>query len=317
MVLASSAAVFPMVDALARAQTYPTRPVRILVGFPPGGALDFFARMIGRRLGQRLGQAFLVENRPGAATNVATEEVVRASPDGYTTLMFSSSAFTNAALYRSLNFNFIRDVAPVASIIRGPLVMVVNPSLPVGSVSEFVAYVKSRPGKCAMASAGTGSATHVAGKLFEQMSGIEMLHVPYRGDAPALADMLAGRTDVYFGPLTGSIEYIRTNRLRALAVTTLTRAAILPDVPALAQFVPGYEASLYNGVGVPRLTPVEVVEVLNKEINLVLDDPIVQARFEEMGVAAYATSPSEFGKLIRKETEKWGEVIKTAGIRLD
>jgi tripartite-type tricarboxylate transporter receptor subunit TctC len=289
------AALFPLVPCLARAQSYPIRPVRIVVGFPAGGSLDIYGRLISQWLSARLGQAFIVENRPGAATNLAAEAVVRAPPDGYTLLMFSSSAFTNASLYSKLSFNFIRDTTPIASIMRGTLVMVVGPSFPAKTVPELIAYARANPGKVTMASSGTGSATHVAGELFKMMAGVEMLHVPYRGDAPAFTDLLGGQVQVYFPPIAGSIEHIRAGGLRALAVTAGARAEALPEVPTIAESVPGYEASLWNGLAAPKQTPAEVVERLNAEVNAGLADPGIRARLAELGVAPHASSPGEFG----------------------
>src|SRR5450755_1250674 len=262
--LSAAAAIATAVPSLAPAQAYPVRSVRIIVGFGPGGAADILARLIGQRATERLGQPFIVENRPGAGTNIATEAVAKAVPDGYTLLLINPAAATNATLYEKLNFNFIRDIAPVASIARGPLAMLVNPSFPAKTVPEFIAYAKANPGKITMASAGAGSPPHVAGELFKMMTGIEMLHVPYRGgDSPALADLIGGQVQVYFGTLLSSIEHVKAGTLRALAVTTKMRSEALPDTPALSEFVPGYEATLWNGIGAPRGTPSEIIEKLN------------------------------------------------------
>jgi tripartite-type tricarboxylate transporter receptor subunit TctC len=306
------------VPSLAAAQAYPARPVRILVGFGPGGAADILARLIGQRLSERLGQPFIIENRPGAGTNIATEAVAKAVPDGYTLLLINPAAATNATLYEKLNFNFIRDIAPVASIASGPLAMLVNPSFPAKTVPEFIAYAKAHPGKITMASAGAGSPPHVAGELFKMMTGIEMLHVPYRGgDAPAIADLIGGQVEVYFGTLLSSIEHVKAGTLRALAVTTKMRSEALPDIPTLNEFVPGYEATLWNGIGAPRGTPPEIIEKLNNEINAALADPAIKARIAELGSNVLSGSPDDFEKLIVDETEKWAKVIRAANIKLD
>jgi tripartite-type tricarboxylate transporter receptor subunit TctC len=316
--LSSAAAIATAVPSLATAQAYPVRPVRIIVGFGPGGAADILARLIGQRATERLGQPFIVENRPGAGTNIATEAVAKAVPDGYTLLLINPAAATNATLYGKLNFNFIRDIAPVASIASGPLAMLVNPSFPAKTVPEFIAYTKAHPGKINMASAGTGSPPHVAGELFKMMTEIEMLHVPYRGgDSPALADLIGGQVQVYFGTLLSSIEHVRAGTLRALAVTTTTRSEALPDTPTLSEFVPGYEATLWNGFGAPRGTPSEIIEKLNNEINAALADPVIKARITELGSNVLSGSPADFGKLISEETEKWAKVIRAANIKLD
>jgi tripartite-type tricarboxylate transporter receptor subunit TctC len=315
--LAAVAAALPAVSRNARAQDYPSRPVHIVVGFAAGGGSDVLARLTAEWLSERLGQPFVVENRPGAATNTATEMVVRALPDGHTLLMFSTSAFTNATLYDKLKFNFVRDIVPVASIARGALVMVVNSSVPAKTVREFITYAKHNPRMITMASAGAGSANHVAGELFNAMAGVDMLHVPYRGDAPALADLLGGQVQVNFSTIFGSIEYIRAGMLRALAVTTSARVDALPDVPALAEDLPGYEASVWNGLGAPKGTPTEVVDRLNAEINAGLADPTIMERLAYLGVVGHASSPAELGRLVVVETEKWGKIIKLAGIRAD
>jgi len=313
--LAAGAAALPAVSRIARAQTYPTRPVRMIVGFAPGGGNDILARVIGQWLSERFGQQFIIENRPGAATNIATEIAVRAPGDGYTLLLVSPANAINATLYEKLNFNFIRDIAPVASLVRLPLVMVVNPSLPTKTGPEFVAYAKANPGRISMASAGVGSGPHVSGELFKMMAGLDMLHVPYRGDAPALTDLLGGQVQVYFSGVAATLEHIRTGKLRPLAVTTASRSEALPDVPSVADFVPGYEASVLFGVGAPRNTPTEIVERLNKEINAGLADPTVKARLAESGGTVLPGSPADYGKLIASETEKWGKVIRAANIK--
>ena len=281
--LATGAAALPTVSRIAGAQTYPTRPVRWIVGFPPGGGTDMVARLMGQWLSERLGQPFVIENRPGAAANIATETVVRAQPDGYTLLFVAASNATNATLYEKLNFNFIRDIAPVAGLIRVPNVMVLNPSVPAKAVPEFIAYAKTNPGKINMASPGVGTSPHLAGELFKMIAGVEMVHVPYRGAAPALTDLLAGQVQVYFGPAPALIPYIRAGKLRALAVTTATRSEALPDVPTMADFVPGFEASAWYGVGVPKTTPAEIVDKLNKEFNAGLADPKIKAQLADLG----------------------------------
>jgi tripartite-type tricarboxylate transporter receptor subunit TctC len=313
--LAAGAGALPAVSRLAWAQAYPSRPVRIVVGLAPGGANDTTARLMGQWLSERLGQQFVIENRPGAGTNIATEMVVRAPADGYTLLLVGAAQAVNATLYEKLNFNFIRDIAPVASLVRLPLVMVVNPSLPTKTGPEFVAYAKANPGRISMASAGNGSAPHVAGELFKMMAGIDMVHVPYRGGGPAVTDLIAGQVQVLFAGAPESIEHIRAGRLRPLAVTDTTRLEALPDIPTVADFVPGYEASVLFGVGAPRNTPTEIVERLNKEINAGLADPKIKERFAVLGGTPLAGSPADFGKLIAEETEKWGKVIKFAGIK--
>jgi len=313
--LAAGAAALPAVSRIARAQTYPTRPVRMIVGFAPGGGNDILARVIGQWLSERFGQQFIIENRPGAATNVATEIAVRAPGDGYTLLLVSPANAINATLYEKLNFNFIRDITPVGSLVRLPLVMVVNPPLPTKTGPEFVAYAKANPGRISMASAGVGSGPHVSGELFKMMAGVDMLHVPYRGDAPALTDLLGGQVQVYFSGVAATLEHIRTGKLRPLAVTTASRSEALPDVQSVADFVPGYEASVLFGVGAPRNTPTEIVERLNKEINAGLADPKVKARLAESGGTVLPGSPGDYGKLIASETEKWGEVIRAANIK--
>jgi tripartite-type tricarboxylate transporter receptor subunit TctC len=283
----------------------------------PAGASDITARLIGQWLSERLGQQFFIENRPGGGTNIGTEAVVRAPADGYTLLMVGSNNASNATFYDKLNFNFIRDIAPVAGVFRGPYVMVVNPSVPASTVPEFIAYAKAKPGKITMASSGIGAATHLAGELFKIMAGIDMVHVPYRGGGPAVTDLIAGQVQVYFASTVASIEYIRAGRLRALAVTAATRSDALPDIPTVAEFVPGYEASTWYGVGAPKATPAEIVEKLNKEINAGLADPKIKARLADLGGDVLALSPADFGKLIADETEKWGKVIRDANIKAE
>jgi len=298
---------------LTRAQAYPSRPVRIVVGFPPGGPTDIAARLVGQWLSDRLGQQFIVENRPGAAGNVGTEAVVRAPSDGYTLLLAASANAINATLYGALGYDFIRDITPVASIARFPLVMEVNPSLPVRTVPEFIAYAKANPGKINMASGGNGSPQHVAGELFKMMAGIDMLHVPYRGAAPALADLIGGQVQVMFDPLSSSIEQIKAGKLRALAVATAMRSEALPEIPTVGDFLPGYEASYWCGVGLPRNAPAEIVDELNREINAGLADHRMLSRIAELGGTAIVGSPTDFRKLIATETEKWAKVVKFSG----
>jgi tripartite-type tricarboxylate transporter receptor subunit TctC len=315
--LAAGATVLSAASPRALAQAYPTRPVRLIVPSTAGGANDIVARLVCQRLSEQLGQAFVVENRPGAGSNLGTEAVVRASPDGYTLLAVSPPNAVNATLYRSLNFNFIRDIAPVVGTIRAPSVMVVNPSVPAKTIPEFIAYAKSDPGKINMGSAGNGTAGHMSGELFKMMTGIDMVHVPYRGASPALSDLLGGQVQVYFPTVPPVIEFIKEGKLRALAVTSTTRAETLPSIPSVSEFVPGYEASGWSGIGAPRGTPADIVEKLNQEINAALADPKIKSRISDLGAAAIAGSASDFGKLISDETEKWAKVVKFAGIRAD
>jgi tripartite-type tricarboxylate transporter receptor subunit TctC len=315
--LAGAAMVAPACSPAAWAQAYPTRPVRLIVGFAAGGVTDIVARLMAQWLSERLGQQFFVENRTGAATNVATEAVVRAAPDGYTLLVSSAANAINATLYDNLNFNFIRDTVPIASIISTPLVMVVNPSFSAKTVPAFIAYAKGNPGKINMASSGSGSPPHVAGELFKMMASVNMVHVPYRGDVPAITDLLAGQVQVYFGTLPASIEYIKAGNLRALAATSATRLPMLPEVPTMAEFLPGYEATICNGLNAPRNTPAEIVEKLNREINVTLADPKLKARLAELGAAPLAGSPGDYARLIADETEKWGKVVKLSGATAD
>jgi tripartite-type tricarboxylate transporter receptor subunit TctC len=315
--LAAGAAALPAVSRIAWAQTYPSRPVRIVVGFPPGGPTDFAARLIGQSLSERVGQQFVIENRPGAGSNIGTEAVVRAPPDGHTLLLAASANAINATLYDKLNFNFIRDIAPVAAINREPLVMLVNLSFPAKTVPEFIAYAKANPGKINMASAGNGTPAHVSGELFKMMTGVDMSHVPYRGTGPALADLLGGQVQAMFPGMSSSIEYVRAGKLRALAVTTASRSDTLPDIPTVGDFIPGYEASTWAGIGAPKGTPAEIIDKLNKEINAGLIDPKVKARLANMGSTALPGSPADFGKLIAEETEKWAKVVKLSGAKPD
>ncbi len=315
--VAAGAAALAAAPRIAGAQTYPTRAVRLIIGYPPGGSADLTARLVGQWLSERLGQPVVVESRPGAGTNIATEAVVHAPPDGYTLLLVAPANAINATLYEKLNHDFIRDIAPVAGLIRFPNVMEVNPSVPAKTVPEFIAYAKANPGKINMASSGNGSTIHVSGELFKMMAGIDMVHVPYRGGAPALTDMLGGQVQVMFDNLPTSIEYIRAGKLRPLAVTSATRSELLPEVPTVADFVPGYESSAWYGVGAPKNTPVEIIDRLNKEINAVLADPRMKTRVADMGATLVAGSPAEFGKLVADETEKWGNVVKFSGAKAD
>jgi len=315
--LAAGAAALPAVSRIARAQPYPTRPVRWVVSTAPGGTGDILSRLMGQWLSERLGQPFVVENRPGGATNIATEAVIRAPSDGYTLLLVAPPNASNATLYQKLNFNFIRDIAPVAGIIRGPFVMLVNPSFSATTVPEFIAYAKTHPGMINFASGGTGFASHLAGELFKVMTGVKMVHVPYRGQAPAMTDLLGGQVQVMFDPVVSSIGYIRAGKLRPLAVTTSMCSDVLPDVPTVADFLPGYESSVWFGVGAPRATPVEIVDKLSKEINAALADPNMKERLVDLGGVALPGSPAEFGKLIADETEKWGKVIRALNIKAE
>ena len=314
MHLAAGAAALPFAPHIARAQTYPTRPVRFVVGYPAGGGVDITARIIGQWFSERLGQPFVIENRPGAASNIATEAVVRAASDGYTLLLVTGANAINSSLYEKLSFNFLRDIEPVGALIRVPLVMVVNPSLAAKTVLEFIAYAKSNPGKINMAG-GIGGADHVAGELFKIMAGVNMVHVPYRGLAPALTDLLGGQVQVMFATMPSSIEYIRAGKLRALAVTTAMRSEALPDLLTVGEFLPGFEASQWYGIGVRKGTPPEIVERLNREINRGLADPRINAQFVDLGGTVLAGSPAEFGKLIADETEKWAKVVRAANIK--
>jgi tripartite-type tricarboxylate transporter receptor subunit TctC len=315
--LVAGAAALPTVSRIARAQDYPRRPVHIVVGFAAGGGADITARLIGQWLSERLGQQFIIDNRPGAASNIATEAVVRAPADGYTLLLVSSPHAFNATLYDKLNYNFIRDIAPVASATLVPGVMEVNPLVSAKTVPEFIAYAKVNPGKINMAAGGAGSATHIFGELFKMMAGVDLAPVQYRGSGPALTDLIGGQVQVMFDALSSSIEHIRAGRLRPLAVTTATRLEVLPNIPTVDEFVPGYEAVVWQGIGAPKNTPAEIIDKLNKEINAGLADPKIKARLADLGSTALAGSPADFGRLIADETEKWGKVIRAANIKAE
>jgi len=318
MLLASSSIALPVTQRTAWAEMFPARPERLLVGTAPGGGPDIVARLIGQWLSDRLGQPFIVENKPGGSTNLATEEVAKAQPDGYTLLLLvPSNAAINGSLYNNLNYDFARDLTPVGGVSRETEVMVVNPSFPAKTAPEFISYAKANPGKINMASPGIGTGPHMAGELFKYVTGIEMTHVAYRGSAPAITDLLGGQVQVYFAPLSTSIEYVRTGKLRALGVTTAARVAALPDVPSLGDFVPGYETSTWYGIGAPKKTPAEIIDRLNKEINAGLDDPGMTTRLAALGSLAFPVSPTEFSKFIADETEKWAKVIKFANIKAE
>ena len=315
--LAAGAAALPAVTRMAAAQSYPTRPLRMIIGYPPGGSADITARLTGQWLSERLGQPVVVESRPGAATNLATEAVVRAPGDGYTLLLVAPANAINATLYDKLSFNFLRDIVPVAGIIRFPNVVVVNPSLPIKTIPELIAYARANPGKLNMASSGNGSTIHMSGELFKMLTGINMVHVPYRGGAPALTDLIAGQVHVMFDNIPTSAAHIKGGKLRGLAVTSATRSQVLPDLPTVADVLPGYEASAWYGLGVPKNTPGEVIDTVNKAMNAVLADPKAQARFAELGASLLPGSPADFGKLLADETEKWGKVVKFSGAKPD
>jgi tripartite-type tricarboxylate transporter receptor subunit TctC len=315
--LAAGVAALPAVSRFACAQAYPSRSVHLIVPFGSAGATDITARLIGQWLSERLGQQFVIENRPGAGGNIATEAVVRAAPDGYTLLYVTTANASNATLYDKLNFNFVRDIAPIAPIVSFPYIMVVNPSVPAKTLLEFIAYAKANPGKINMASPGIGSTPHVNGELFKVMTGTNMVHVPYRSAAAVLTDLLSGQVQLYFGTTASSLEYVRTGKLRALGVTIERRLDALPEIPTVAEFVPGYEASNWYGVGAPKATPAQIIDKLNKEISAGLADPNMKARFADLGGTVLAGSPADFGKLIADETEKWAKVVKFAGIKAD
>jgi tripartite-type tricarboxylate transporter receptor subunit TctC len=313
--LAAGTVALPALSRIALAQAYPTRPVRIVVGFPPGTSSDITARLIAEWLSQRLGQQVLVENRTGAGTNIAAETVVQASPDGYSLLWVTQTNAINATLYESLNFNFIRDIDPVAGVIRVPTVMMINPSVPAKTVPEFIAYAKANPDKINMSSPGIGSANHVLGELFQMMTGVKLVHIPYKGSQ--FPDLLSGQVQITFNPLPSSLNFINTGKLRALAVTSATRQAVLPDVPTVGEFVPGYEGNAWFGIGAPKNTPKEIVDKLNSEINAGLADPKLSARLIDLGGVPMSVTPAEFGKFIADETEKWGKVVKFAGLKVN
>ena len=315
--LAAGAAALPVVSRIARAQAYPSRPVRWIVGFSAGGTTDILARLMAQWLSERVGQQFIIENRPGAGTNIALQAAVNSRPDGYTLVSVTSSNASNATLYESLPFNLQRDIIPVAALSRGALVLEVNPSISIKSVAEFIAHAKTNPGKTSVASFGVGSTSHLAQELFKVMTGINLVHVPYRGDAPALTDTISGQVQATFSNVVASLEYVRTGKLRALGVTSATRWQTLPEVPTIGEFVPGYEVNLWNGVGAPRDTPKEIVEKLNGEINAGLADPKIRARLAELGSVPMPLSPTEFGKLWADDTEKWGKVIRAANIKAE
>jgi tripartite-type tricarboxylate transporter receptor subunit TctC len=315
--LATGVAALPALSRIARAQTYPARPVRVIVGFPPAGGNDLYARLIAQWLSERLGQPFIVENRPGAAGNIGTEVAAKAPPDGYTLLLAWSGDTWNATLYTNLKFNFIRDIAPVATISRGMGVLVVNPAVPVKSVPELIAYAKNNPGKITVASSGIGSNPHMYWELFKSRTGVDMLHVPYRGAAPALTDLLGGQVQVMFAAMASVIEYIKAGTLRALAVTDARRADVLPTIPTVGEFLPGYEASTWWGIGAPKNTPAEIIDKLSREINTGLADPGMKTRIAELGDTVFASSPADFHKLIAEDTEKWGKVIRAGNIKAE
>ncbi len=310
-------ATLPAMSPIAWAQTYPSRPARIIVGYAAGGGVDISARLVGQWLSERLGQQFVIENRPGAGTNIATETVVRAAPDGYTLLLVNAANAINATLYEKLNHNFLRDITPVASMIRVALVVVINPSLPANTIPEFIAYAKANPGRINMASGGSGGPDHASGELFQIETAVRMTHVPYRGLAPALSDLIGGQVQVIFSTVPAAIEYIKAGRLRALAVTTATRSELLSDLPTVGDFVPGFEASQWYGIGAPKSTPAEIVDRLNAEINAALADPKLKARIADLGGEVLAGSPTDFGKLIAADTDKWAKVIRAANIKAD
>ena len=314
--LAGAALALPALSTRGMTQTYPARPVRMIIGYPPGGSADITARLMTQWLSERLGQSFIVESRPGAGTNLATEAVINAAPDGYTLLLVAPANAINATLYEKLNHNFLRDIEPIAGLIRFPNVVVVNPSVPVKTIPELIAYAKENPGKLNMASSGNGSTIHMSGELFKMMTGVNMIHVPYRGGALALTDMIGGQVQVMFDNIPTAAEFVRSGQLRGLAVTGAARSETLPDLPTVADFLPGYEATSWYGVGAPKGTPADIIDKLNREINAILADPKAKARFAEMGAILLPGSPSDFGKLVADETEKWGKVVKFAGAKV-
>jgi tripartite-type tricarboxylate transporter receptor subunit TctC len=313
--LAAGAAVLPAVSGIARAQAYPSRPVHLMVGFAAGGGYDIVARLIGQWLSERLGQPFVIENRPGAGTNIATEAVVRAPPDGYTLLLIGSTNAINTTFYQKLNFNFLGDITPVSSITQQPQAMLTNPSFPAKTIPELIAYAKANPGKVTMSSPGVGSISHLAGELFKMMAGVNLVHVPFGGNSPALTALLGGQVDVSVASLPSSIEHMRTGKLRGLGVTTAMRAEALPDVPSIGEFVTGYDVTAWYGVGAPKGTPVDIINKLNKEISAALADPKLKARLADLGGTPFVMSPADFGKFIAQETEKWGKVIRAANLK--
>lgn len=315
--LAAAGAALPFIARPALAETYPSRPVHLLVGFAPGGSADILGRLMGQWLSERLGQQFIVENRAGAGTNIATEAVIAAPPDGYTLLFVTGANFINATLYPNLKFNFIHDTAPVALLAREPGAMVVHPSVPAHTLAEFIAYAKGNPGKIAMASGGNGAPSHISGEMFKMLAGVNMVHVPYRGAGPALTGVLGAQAQVYFSPMSATIGYIRSGTLRALAVTTTNRSEALPDLPAVSELVPGYDASQLYGIAAPKATPPEIIDKLNKEINAVLADPKTRARLADLGETPLGGTPAEFAKVIADETERWGKVVKFSGAKVD
>jgi tripartite-type tricarboxylate transporter receptor subunit TctC len=315
--MAASAASLPVVSRIAWAQTYPIRPVRWILGFPPGGPTDIVVRLVGQYLAEKTGQPFVIENRPGAGGNLATQAVVNATPDGYTILAIAHANAINATLYQNLSFNFIRDIAPVAGLVQMPNVLEVHPSVPAKSVSEFIAYAKANEGKVSYASSGSGTSAHLAAELFKAMTGVPMLHVPYRGSGPALVDMLSGQVQVMFDTLSSSIEYIKADKLRALAVTSSSRSDALPDAPTVAATVPGYEVTAWFGVGVPKATPAAIVDTLNRQINAGLNDPRIKARFADLGAAPFVASPSEMVAHVAAETERWKKAVQFSGAKVD
>ena len=315
--LAAGAAALPLTSGSASAEAYPSRPVRFIIGYTPGGSADLTARLMGQWLSEKLGQSFVIENRPGGGTNIATEQALRATPDGYTLLLVAPANAINATLYNKLPFDFMKEMEPIAGIIRFPNVVVVHPSLPIKSIPELIAYAKANPGKLNMASSGNGSTIHMSGELFKMLTGINMQHVPYRGGAPALTDMLSGVMQVMFDNIPTCAEHVKSGKLRGLAVTSTTRSEVLPDLPLVADFLPGYEASAWYGLAAPKGTPPEIVQTLNKAVNEILADPKAKARFTELGAILLPGSAAEFGKLVADETEKWGKVVKFAGAKVD
>ncbi|MEA2883418.1 MAG: hypothetical protein QOH32_2674 [Bradyrhizobium sp.] len=315
--LAAGAAVLPAISRPACAQTWPARPVRLIVGYTPGGSADLTARLTGQWLSERLGQAFVVENRPGGGTNIATEAALRAPPDGYTLLLAAPANAINVTLYDKLNFNFLAEAEPVAGLIRFPNVVVVNPSVPVKTIPELIAYAKANPGKLNMASSGNGSTIHMSGELFKMLTGINIVHVPYRGGAPALTDLISGQVQVMFDNIPTCAEHVKSGKLRGLAVTSTTRSEVLPDLPTVSDFLPGYEASAWYGFVAPKNTPAAVIDTLNKATNTALADPVIKTRFTELGAILLPGSPADFGKLLADETEKWGKVVKFSGAKVD